>query len=125
MMGDYLEYSLQDAKKHGFGTIHLCAQWAKMIKTAMSTPQTHVRHGAIEGKDAAVFLRSRGIAIPERQFNTAREIFDHIIRGAASRDAVLAAVCKAAKQYAGTIASGIPIIVSLVSYEGEIIADSE
>ena len=61
MMGDYLEYSLQDAKKHGFEAIHLCAQWAKMIKTAMSTPQTHVRHGAIGGDDAAVFLRSRGI----------------------------------------------------------------
>jgi cobalt-precorrin-5B (C1)-methyltransferase len=125
MMGDYLEFSLQDAKKHGFGTIHLCAQWAKMIKTAMSTPQTHVRHGAIEGNDAAVFLRSRGIAIPDRQFNTAREIFDHISSDRATRDAVLATVCKAAKQYAETIASGVPIIVSLVSYEGEIIADSE
>ena len=125
MMGDYLEFSLLDAKKHEFKTIHLCAQWAKMIKTAMSTPQTHVRHGAIEGKDAAVFLRSSGIAIPDRQFNTAREIFDYIVSDAGTRDAVLKTVCKAAKQYAGTIASSIPIIVSLVSYEGEIIADSE
>jgi cobalt-precorrin-5B (C1)-methyltransferase len=125
MMGDYLEYSLQDAGKHGFEAIHLCAQWAKMIKTAMSTPQTHVRHGAIGGDDAAVFLRSRGISIPERPFNTAREIFDHIMRDAGSRDAVLAAVCRAAKQYCGSIAVGMPIVVSLVSYEGEIIADSE
>ncbi len=125
MMGDYLEFSLVDAKKHGFSAIHLCAQWAKMIKTAMSIPQTHVRHGAIEGKDAAVFLRSRGIAIPGRQFNTAREIFDHIVGNASARDSVLALVCKAAKRYAETIASGIPVIVSLVSYEGEIIADSE
>ena len=109
MMGDYLEFSLLDAKKHGFKEIHLCAQWAKMIKTAMSTPQTHVRHGAIEGKDAAVFLRSRGIDIPERPFNTAREIFDYIMqRVRQSRDAVLAAVCRAAKQYAETVASGIP-----------------
>lgn len=124
MMGDYLEFSLLDAKKHDFKTIHLCAQWAKMIKTAMSTPQTHVRHGAIEGNDAAAFLRSRGLAIPERQFNTAREIFDYIVN-AASRNAVLKTVCKAAKQYAETVAQGIPIMVSLVSYEGEIIADSE
>ncbi|MBI5665128.1 MAG: cobalt-precorrin-5B (C(1))-methyltransferase, partial [Nitrospirae bacterium] len=42
LMGDYLEYSLKEAVKHGFKNIHLCAQWAKMVKIAMATPQTHV-----------------------------------------------------------------------------------
>ena len=50
MMGDYLEFALIEAKKHGFKKIHLCAQWAKMLKIAMATPQTHVRHGAIDIK---------------------------------------------------------------------------
>ena len=39
LMGDYLEYSLQEAKRHKFIKIHLCAQWAKMVKIAMATPQ--------------------------------------------------------------------------------------
>jgi DNA-directed RNA polymerase subunit K/omega len=34
-------------------------------------------------------------------------------------------VCIAAKRYAEEIASGAPVIVHLVSYEGEILADSE
>ena len=38
--------------------IHLCAQWAKMLKIAMATPQTHVRHGAIDIKKAIEFLKT-------------------------------------------------------------------
>ncbi len=140
MMGDYLEFSLIDAKNHGFSSIHLCAQWAKMIKTAMSTPQTHVRHGAIEATNAAAFLRFLGVDVPPaKEFNTAREIFDYI-NAASSKPlapsvdeclrecrvhTALAAVCAAAKQYAERITSGIPVIVHLVSYEGKIIAASE
>jgi cobalt-precorrin-5B (C1)-methyltransferase len=123
MMGDYLEFSLQDAEKHGFSEIHICAQWAKMIKTAMSIPQTHVRHGAIEGTEAAAFVRSLGFAVEQRTFNTAREVFDCLLKAGSASAAAFSAVCRAAKQYAETAASGIPVIVSLVSYEGEIIAD--
>ena len=50
MMGDYLEFALLESKKHEFKKIHLCAQWAKMLKIAMATPQTHVRHGSIDIK---------------------------------------------------------------------------
>jgi cobalt-precorrin-5B (C1)-methyltransferase len=125
MMGDYLEFSLQEAKKHAFEQIHLAAQWAKMIKTAMAIPQTHVRHGAIEGNEAAAFLRSKGVAVPDRPYNTAREIFDYIASEASSRDAVFVLVCDAAKQYAETIAAGIPLVVNLVSYEGAILARSK
>ncbi|RPI35412.1 MAG: cobalamin biosynthesis protein CbiD, partial [Nitrospiraceae bacterium] len=52
MMGDYLEFSLLEARQHGFRKIHLCAQWAKMLKISMATPQTHVRHGAIDIRKA-------------------------------------------------------------------------
>ncbi|NOZ69885.1 MAG: cobalamin biosynthesis protein CbiD [Deferribacteres bacterium] len=64
LMGDYLEYSLLEAGKHNFRKIHLCAQWAKMLKIAMATPQTHVRFGAIDIRKAVEFLNSLGIDIP-------------------------------------------------------------
>ncbi|MDO9043179.1 MAG: cobalt-precorrin-5B (C(1))-methyltransferase CbiD, partial [Desulfocapsaceae bacterium] len=62
MMGDYLQFSLEDAKKHGFAAIHLAAMWAKVLKGAMRIPQTHVRHGALEIEDAISFLATLGVA---------------------------------------------------------------
>jgi cobalt-precorrin-5B (C1)-methyltransferase len=128
MMGDYLEFSLIEAKKHEFKKIHLCAQWAKMLKIAMATPQTHVKHGAIDLKKAVEFLRSdQPSAISHQPFNTAMEIFNFIQRSAPSTQpsALFSNVCVAAKKYAESIVSGIPVISYLVSYEGEIIANSE
>lgn len=128
MMGDYLEFSLLEAKKHEFKKIHLGAQWAKMLKIAMATPQTHVRHGAIDLKKAAGFLVSLGIQTPEfktQNFNTAREIFNSIVSSYHSPIHLFTNACVAAKKYAESIASGIPVISYLVSYEGEIIANSE
>ena len=48
MMGDYVEYALGEARRCGFDRVQLCCQWGKMLKVAMATPQTHVRHGAID-----------------------------------------------------------------------------
>lgn len=118
LMGDYLEYSLQEAKRHGFKKVSLCAQWAKMLKIAMATPQTHVRFGAINIKKAVGFLNSLGIAVPdEKGFNTAREIFDYV------RPELFQRICDAAGRYAENIAM-IPVSAKLVSYTGEIIAGS-
>jgi cobalt-precorrin-5B (C1)-methyltransferase len=133
MMGDYLEFALVDAKTHGFNTIHLCAQWAKMVKTAMGTPQTHVRHGALEAAKARDFLIGLGLDLPRNKvFNTTREIYEFLntpsgVRmgdGPAERNKRLSIVCTAAKRYAEGIA-GIPVTIHLVSYEGDIIAASE
>ena len=157
MMGDYTEFSLRDAAKHGFGKIHLCAQWAKMIKIAMATPQTHVRHGALEAEAARDFLISLGIDLPkDASYNTSREIFDFITDDTLSfreRDGVrvghpritnnpsppnlplkgrladpqsaMTAVCSAARRYCMQETGGIPVSIHLVSYEGEIVAESE
>ncbi|MBI4848974.1 MAG: cobalt-precorrin-5B (C(1))-methyltransferase [Nitrospirae bacterium] len=126
LIGDYLEYSLREAKKHGFKKIHLCAQWAKMVKIAMATPQTHVRFGAIDMKKAVEFLNSLGITVPEeKDFNTAREIFDFINSSPVTRHlSLFPKVCVHAKKYAETIIDGIPVTAHLVSYEGKIIAGS-
>ncbi|MGD0280994.1 MAG: cobalt-precorrin-5B (C(1))-methyltransferase CbiD [Dissulfurispiraceae bacterium] len=143
MMGDYLEFALLEAARHGFAAIHLCAQWAKMIKIAMATPNpgprevadfsgytTHVRHGAIVMKKAVEFLHSIGIKTPEgMEFNTAREIFDFLNRAnnppQAGQKTIFSKVCAEAKRYSEAIACGTPVTAHLVSYEGDIIASSE
>lgn len=128
MMGDYLEFSFLEAGKHGFRRIHLCAQWAKMLKIGMATPQTHIRHGAIDVKKAMEFLEGMGYisGTADHEFNTAREIFD-LIRSTSGAQItpILSKVCSAARKYTGGIVPGIPIIAHLVSYEEDIIANSE
>ncbi len=126
LMGDHLEYSLQEAKKHKFKKIHLCAQWAKMVKIAMATPQTHVRFGAIDTKRAVGFLNSIGIRVTgEKEFNTAREIFDYILSKRSVKAKSLQKVCNEARKYARKIAGRIPVKTYLVSYDGKIIAGNE
>jgi cobalt-precorrin-5B (C1)-methyltransferase len=139
MMGDYLEFALIEAKRHEFKKIHLCAQWAKMLKIAMSTPQTHVRHGALDVKKAINFFKNLSSdfcfpASPERDFltgltsdfNTAREIFDYINSSACSfQPSIFLMVCSAARRYAENIAAGVPVTAYLVSYEGNIIQKAD
>jgi cobalt-precorrin-5B (C1)-methyltransferase len=136
MMGDHLEFSLLEAKKHKFKKIHLCAQWAKMLKIAMATPQTHVRHGAIDMENTVEFLGKlgqgsrvkpacpvgRGQGLLDGKFNTAREIFDCInLSFILHPSSVFSKVCLAAKKYAEGITGGISVISHLVSYDGEVI----
>ncbi len=128
MMGDYLEFSLLEAKRHRFKKIHLCAQWAKMLKIAMAIPQTHVRHGAIDIKKAIEFLRDLGLGpwLLAREFNTAREVFDLISSTLKTQHPTFfLKVCTAAKTYAERITEGIPVSTHLVSYEGTILSSSE
>jgi cobalt-precorrin-5B (C1)-methyltransferase len=126
MMGDYLEFSLLEAKKHGFRAIHVCAQWAKMIKAAMETPQTHVSHGALEAEKAVDFLAGLGVEIPgAKAFNTSREIYDYLNSAISTPQSAFSRVCIAAKHYAEKLTGGVPVTVHLVSYEGDILAASE
>jgi cobalt-precorrin-5B (C1)-methyltransferase len=128
MMGDYVEFSLDDSKRHNFRKIHISAHWAKMLKIAMRIPQTHVRHGAIDLSRAVRFLNNLipGLLDPASDFNTAREIYDIIMAGSGTRNyELLSGVCNAAKDYAEGITGGIPVTAHLVSYDGDIIADSE
>src|SRR5208283_422305 len=114
-----------EAGAHGFSTIHLSAQWAKMLKTAMAVPQTHVRHGAIDLRKTTCFLKGLGFPdFPEGDFNTAREIFDMIAApSGGSFRPLLSLVCSTAKAYAESLTGGVPVHAHLVSYEGEIIAE--
>jgi len=126
LMGDYLAFSLEEAKKRGFKRIHLCAQWAKMLKIAMATPQTHVKFGAIDLKKTKEFLNSLEITLPSsHEFNTARQIYEFIKQSHTSPSSLFSKVCTKARRYAEEISSGVPVITHLVSYNGEVIATSE
>lgn len=122
MMGDYIEFAILEAARHQFKGIHLCAQWAKMLKIAMSTPQTHVRYGAINLTKAVGFLSEKKIKISkEHKFNTAREILLYL-EGISQHYKAFTEVCKSAKKYAEGIARSVPVTSFLVSYDGVIIA---
>lgn len=116
MMGDYLEYALKAAGRHGFARIHLAAMWAKLVKAALAVPQTHVRNGALEVQDAARLLGRLGLETPEverlSEANTARHIFEEL--RAAGRDDLVLAVARQAQAQA-ELWSGLPVELYLAT----------
>ncbi len=121
MMGDYLEFSLRQAKKQGFEKIHLAAMWGKICKAALEIPQTHVRHGALEPDHIVNFLQKTVIdketANRLQGANTAREIHQRLI--ALNRPDIITQVCRQAKQYAEKI-SGLPVTLYLINSQKEV-----
>ncbi len=61
MMGDYLDFSLQEVRKYSFERIHMAVMWAKLLKGAMKTPHTHVRYGILELEEVYTFLVTIGV----------------------------------------------------------------
>lgn len=122
MMGDYLHFSLVEAAKHTFSTIHLSAMWAKIMKCGMEIPQTHVRNGALEIPDALNFLKKLQCDDELLQSlegsNTAREIYGRLLDRGEER--VVARVCEAAREYAEKV-SGLDVIVYLVDAKTKIV----
>ena len=118
MMGDYLQYALEAARRHGFSRIHLAAMWGKLIKAALAMPQTHVRNGVLEVRQAAELLARLGLdkdsAAELCAANTAREIYDRlqVMRRADLVDAVCRRAGEQARQW-----SGLPVRVYLVTAE--------
>ncbi|MCI5116660.1 MAG: cobalt-precorrin-5B (C(1))-methyltransferase [Candidatus Electrothrix sp. LOE1_4_5] len=122
MMGDYLQHALNEAGKQGFIKVHLAGMWAKILKCALCIPQTHVRNGALEIKQAADLLGTLGLeresVISLRTANTAREILQRLQEH--GREDVIEAVCYAAQQYAEQC-SGLPVSIYLVTSEQGVI----
>ena len=115
MMGDHVEWSLKETASRPLKEIHLAAQWAKMLKIAMGTPDTHVRAGVFSVKKAVPFLRGLGIRLRAKDYNTARDIFSSLV---SMSDALK--VCDKARRYAEGI-SGHKVIVSLIGYDNKVI----
>ncbi|MCI5168456.1 MAG: cobalt-precorrin-5B (C(1))-methyltransferase, partial [Candidatus Electrothrix sp. GM3_4] len=122
MMGDYLEYALTAASRHGFSKIHLAGMWAKILKCALCIPQTHVRNGALEMNQAAALLGELGLNQDcvgrMATANTAREILQRLQEK--GRDDLVRAVCNKAQRYAEAC-SGLPVHVYLVTSEDGVI----
>jgi cobalt-precorrin-5B (C1)-methyltransferase len=122
MMGDYLHFSLKEAAKRNFTTIHLSGMWAKIIKAALRIPQTHVRNGALETVDGARLLAALGAAGPLlrkiENSNTAREMYSHIED--AGNTALIKAVLLKARDYCREV-TGTEIKIYLVNHKAEII----
>lgn len=122
MMGDYLEFSLLAAHEKKFNKIHLAGMWAKIMKAAMETPQTHVRHGALEMEQSLHFLKKLGAApdILEKLagVNTAREIYERLAE--AQEFNLIKKVCITARDYAKKI-SGLKVTVYLVHSNGKVV----
>ena len=118
MMGDYLHYALTATARQGFRRIHLAGMWAKLVKAALAVPQTHVRNGALETRQAADLLVDLGLDGPAAaalaRANTAREIYERL--RAAGRDDLVTAVCDRARVQAEAW-SGLPVTVYLVTAE--------
>lgn len=125
MMGDYLEFALQEAAKYPFERLHMAGMWAKILKAALRIPQTHVRFGALEVERANSYISK---LFPKKDLlylagaNTAREIHERLLeRGDL---VVVQSICRAAKEYHQEM-SGIPVTVYLVHHTGRITAQVE
>jgi len=122
MMGDYLEFSLKAAAERGFRKIHLAGMWAKLLKGALRTPQTHVRHGALDVEKGISLLQQLAKTNVEIQYlqgsNTAREIYERLKNNGDNE--LIRKVCQAAKDYYQDIC-GVPVEVHLVSTSGKIV----
>jgi cobalt-precorrin-5B (C1)-methyltransferase len=105
-MGDYLHFSLTEARKRGFATVHYSGMWAKVMKAALKIPQTHVKNGVLEVAAGAKLLENLGARPPLldllQKSNTAREMLTHI--EAARQTELITAVCEKAKEYIEEIA---------------------
>ncbi len=129
MMGDYIEFALREALNHNFEVVHLCAQWAKMLKIAMGAAQTHVRFGALEVHRAIELLCSlapeeeASRIISKRRFNTAREAFEllHKFDPSVCQSYIRGVLKQVALRILPTPGRSI-LIVHLVSYDNRIIA---
>ncbi len=124
MMGDYLEFSLKEASRREFKTIHLAGMWAKIIKAALRVPQTHVKNGILEMGDATNLLGKLGAegALLQKisQSNTAREMYIHIQD--AHRTELVTRVCLKAKEYCEDV-TGKEVKLYLINHKTEVIAN--
>ncbi|MEE4313216.1 MAG: cobalt-precorrin-5B (C(1))-methyltransferase CbiD [Desulfofustis sp.] len=123
MMGDYLDFSLQEVRKRSFRHVHMAAMWAKLLKGAMGIAQTHVRHGMLEVTAICRFLDEHHVASQTVQAvaeaHTAREVLDILRRR--QDDAVIEMICRLARQHYEQ-RCGTPVNVYLVGSDSTVVA---
>ncbi len=122
MMGDYLDFSLQEVRKRSFRRVHMAAMWAKLLKGAMGIAQTHVRHGMLEVAAIRRFFRRHRVADATLQAigqaHTAREVLDILLLR--RETAVIELICRLAQQHYEQ-RCGVPVSIYLVGSDGRIL----
>lgn len=122
MMGDYLHFSLTEASKRAFATIHYAGMWAKIMKAALKIPQTHVRNGALEIEQGVELLGQLGaekeLCAQLTGCNTAREILS--ILQEENRGDLIKAICNKAQKYAEEV-TNTPVKIYLINHKTEVI----
>ncbi len=122
MMGDYLDFSLQEVRKRSFRRVHMAAMWAKMLKGAMGITQTHVRHGMLEVAAIRRFFLQHGVAAATLQAigqaHTAREVLEILMLR--REVAVIDLICRLAQQQYEQ-RCGVPVSLYLVGSNGSIV----
>lgn len=122
MMGDYLHFSLTEVRSYSFTKVHMSAMWAKLLKGAMGSAQTHVRHGVLEIEHVRKFFENIGVEesiLKEIDgSNTAREILELLL--VKNGFSIIESVCDCAVEEYEKI-SGKPVAVHLVDGRGNLI----
>ncbi len=121
MMGDYLQFSLENARNYKFRKIIYSGMWAKVLKGAMGYKNTHVRNGALSIAEAVDFLRTVGLDETHekelKKCNSAREIYEKLLQ--IDGGLLIKEVCIYAAERFSQL-SGIPVEIVLVTPKKEI-----
>jgi cobalt-precorrin-5B (C1)-methyltransferase len=123
MAGDFVEFSLLEAKRFDFSCIHFCGQFAKLLKISMSTGNTHVRYGALDVEEAIRQLGVNPIKKGQR-LNTARELLGYLKENGNDGKVIILHICEKAGRYMKSICN-IPCTVTLIDYDGHILTTVE
>lgn len=120
-MGDYLEFTLQQACEFDFSKIYYGGMWAKVLKGSMGWRNTHVRNGALEIDDALRYLIKLGVEDRIIAYlhgaNSARDIYEKLLCNEDFR--VVTMICLEAKKEFERISS-LPVKLYLVDANKEI-----
>jgi len=133
MMGDYIDFAFNEAQRHNFKTIHLCAQWAKMIKIAMGNHNTHVRFGVIDiQRTLELFnhlwihektFKSPFAVLCQYKYNTLRELFEKIISLPVEQSSgVFEILLRHVAKIFRDKCKHKEIIIHLITYDGKVIS---
>ncbi len=122
MMGDFLDFTLFEAKKFEFQSLHYAGMWAKLLKGAMGQENTHVDYGILGVEQICPFFRKNGVEENVVNLisnsNSAREVYDILYTN--DRYDVIELICRLAKEIFQK-KSGLPVNVSLINTEKKVV----
>lgn len=122
MMGDFLDFTLQEAREIGFEKIHYAGMWAKILKGALKKKNTHVKYGVLEPEEVCILMRELGLEENKLNLlinaNSARDIYERLTKSGDKH--IIDKVCQRAKEVFEK-RSKLPVTVYLVDNRKKIV----